>query len=69
MMYVRLYILLRIMIGAIVNNRQIFRKYAQYLGKQAIPFIKLDEDYGSDILYTKDDNENIEKTFINYKDK
>ena len=52
-----------------MNGRRLFRKYAQYKGKEAKEFVKIENEfYNQDKLITKDNNGNEEITFINYKE-
>lgn len=52
-----------------MNGRRLFREYAQSKGKEAMEFVKIEEDwYNQDTLITKDNNGRIERTSINYKD-
>lgn len=52
-----------------MNGRRLYREYAKNKGKKAKEFVRIEEDwYNQDVLITKDDNGNIEKTNINYKD-
>jgi len=53
-----------------MNGRKLFREYAQYKGKEAKEFIRINcEGYGySDYLMTKSNSNNLEKTTLDYKD-
>jgi hypothetical protein len=52
-----------------MNGRRLFREYAQSLGKEAKEFIKIENEYYSnDVLITKDNAGNLERTTISYKD-
>lgn len=52
-----------------MNGRKMFREYAQSKGKEAKEFVKIEEEmYEYDTLITKDNNGNLEKTGLNYKD-
>ena len=51
-----------------MNGRRLFREYAQSMGKEAKEFINIEDDYGQDVLITKDNSGLIERTTINYKD-
>ena len=51
-----------------MNGRKMFREYAQSKGKEAKEFVEIEEDYNCDNLITKDNNGNLEKTSLNYKD-
>lgn len=52
------------------KGRRLFRKYAQHLGREAKEFVKIiDGSFdSSDKLITKNNNNEIEETYINYKD-
>lgn len=54
-----------------MNNRAIFRAYAQSKGKEAVEFIKLDEvNYpaGGQYLVTKDSKGGTEITLIDFRE-
>lgn len=52
-----------------MNGRKVFREYAQSKGKEAKEFVEIIDDwYDADILVTKDNSGNTEKTLIRYKD-
>lgn len=54
-----------------MNNRAIFRAYAQSKGKEAVEFIKLDEeDYfaGGQYMLTKNSKGEVEKTFVDFRE-
>ena len=52
-----------------MNGRRLYREYAQSKGKEANEFVKIEEYwYNQDILITKDNKGNEERTSINYKD-
>lgn len=52
-----------------MNGKRMYREYAQSKGKEAKEFIKIQSDwYDQDVLITKDNNGNEEKTNINYKE-
>lgn len=52
-----------------MNGRKLFREYAQSLGKEAKEFVEIEKDwYEDDTLVTKDNQGNLEKTTLNYRD-
>lgn len=52
-----------------MNGRRLYREYAKSKGREAKEFVKIEEDwYNEFTLITKDNNGNIERTIINYKD-
>lgn len=51
-----------------MNGRKLFREYAQSLGKKAVEFVEIkNEFYENDTLVTKDSDGNLETTTISYK--
>jgi len=52
-----------------MNGRKLFREYAQTQGKEAKEFVEIESGwYDDDILVTKDNKGNLEKTAISYKE-
>jgi len=52
-----------------MNGRRIFREYAQSRGMEAKEFVEIKQEwYENDILVTKDNSGQIEKTTVNYKE-
>lgn len=52
-----------------MNGRKLFRLYAQSRGREAIEFVRIEQEmYSNDILITKDKDGKEEKTPLNYKD-
>lgn len=52
-----------------MNGRQTLRKYAQSKGKDATSFVKVEEtQYENDVLVTKDSNDQLERTTLDYKE-
>ena len=52
-----------------MTGRKLFREYAQSKGKEAKEFVEIeDEFYQADTLVTKDNNDIVEVTTINYKE-
>jgi cytidylate kinase len=52
-----------------MNGRRIFREYAQSRGLEAKEFVEIKQEwYENDILVTKDNSGQIEKTSVNYKE-
>lgn len=53
-----------------MNNRAIFRKYAQSKGKEAVEFVKIEDDtnYSAWTLVTRDSKGYEERTISNYRD-
>jgi hypothetical protein len=52
-----------------MNGRRLFRKYAQSTGHEAKEFVRVDKDsYNGDLLITKDNNGNEERTRLNYEE-
>lgn len=52
------------------NGRQLYRKYAQSKGHEAVSFVEIEQEgYGySDTLITKDSKGKIERTSLDYRD-
>lgn len=52
-----------------MNGRKLFREYAQSLGKEVKEFVEIEKGwYQDDTLITKDNQGNLERTTINYRD-
>lgn len=57
-----------------MNGRRLFREYAQSKGREAKEFVEIKTEYDywvrehSDILITKDNKHQEEKTELDYKD-
>lgn len=51
------------------NSRAVFRKYAQFKGKEAKEFVEIRSGfYDQDNLITKGNSGQVEQTTINYKE-
>ena len=52
-----------------MNGRRLYREYAQSLGREAKSFVEIEEGhYSNDILLTRNNAGEIERTSIIYKD-
>ena len=52
-----------------MNGRELFREYAQSLGKEVKEFVEIKQEwYEQDDLITKDNSGNTETTGLSYKD-
>lgn len=52
-----------------MNGRKLHREYAQSKGKEAKEFVEVvSEFYSNDTLITKDNNGNLERTTIDYRE-
>jgi hypothetical protein len=52
-----------------MNGRKLFREYAQSLNKEAKEFVEIEKGfYSDDTLITKDNQGDLERTTLNYRD-
>ena len=52
-----------------MNGRKLYRDYAKSKGAEAKEFVEIEQGwYSQDTLITKDNNGNLERTSIDYKD-
>jgi|TARA_R110000782_G_scaffold158181_1_gene250369 hypothetical protein len=52
-----------------MNGRRLYREYAQSKGKEAKEFVEIQKEfYSEDTLVTKDNNGNLERITLDYRE-
>ena len=52
-----------------MNGRKLYREYAQSQGREAKEFVKIEKEfYSEDTLVTKDNNGNLERITLDYRE-
>ena len=52
-----------------MNGRRLYREYAQWKGKEAKEFVEIQKEfYSQDTLVTKDNNGNLERITLDYRE-